>query len=214
MRIAVISLIFLLVGACTSADRNLHVEGTRSWAALPTLPESMTQRIEEAATEYQENAPVPRIGLFDIAFPASSSELTDTGGYGVLLITVLSQDRSELPPKRIYVSLGGKQQVLELISATQSPQKPSPNIERVLGANRWDALYRFPVYLMQDGATLSMDFAKNRDAFDLGTFSTQEREELGYGPLGENAPSNTSLQSDALTKMVEREYPGFMSRAP
>jgi hypothetical protein len=215
MRIFTVAIISLLLGACASADNNIHVLGSRSWAQTPTVPEGMRQRVEESAIEFQQHAPVPRIGLFDIAFPSSATELRDTDGYGVLLITALSQDENELPPKRLFVTLDGREHALRLISSTRTPPTQSPNVERVLGANRWDALYLFPVYLMQDGAALSMDFAENRDGFVLGKFSTESRDALGYDMLAGETPISDNAPSDAIMRMVAREYPGFLdTRAP
>jgi len=210
MRVFTVAIIALLLSACASADENIHVFGSRSWTQTPTVPEGMRQRVEESAIEFQQHAPVPRIGLFDIAFPSSATELRDTDGYGVLLMTALSQDERELPPKRLYVTLDGREHVLRLISSTRTAPTQSPNVERVLGANRWDALYLFPVYLMQDGAALSLDFAENRDGFVLGRFSTANRNTLGYDMLVGEAPAGDSPPSNAIMRMVAREYPGFL----
>jgi hypothetical protein len=214
MRTIAIAIVVLLLGACASAYNDIHVTGTRSWTRAPTVPEGMRQRVEESAVEFEQHAPVPRVGLFDIAFPSSEAEFRDTGGYGILLLTVLSQDHNELPPKRLYVTLGGNEYVLDLISSVSAHSEPSPSVARVLGENRWDALYSFPVYLMQDGAALSLDFAENRDGFTLGKFSTADRDALGYDVLAGQVPTGSSMHSAPLMRMVAREYPGFLTRAP
>ena len=211
MRIFAAVVIALLLSACASADSIIHATGPRSWAQTPTVPEGMKQRVEESAVEFQQHAPVPRIGLFDIAFPSSAAEFRDTDGYGVLLLTALSQDHTELPPSRLYVTLDGGEYDLNLISSVAAQSEPSQRVATVLGKNRWDALYSFPVHLMKDGAALSMDFAANRDGFLLGTFSTADRASLGYDV---SAPTGNSPSQISIMTMVAREYPGFLSRAP
>jgi hypothetical protein len=213
MRIFAIAIAFLLLNGCASTNNTIHVTGERAWAKVPTIPEGMKQRVEASAIEFQAHAPVPRIALFDIAFPATAAEFQSTGGYAVLLLTALSQEKVELPPRRLYVALDGKQHALELISTVSAYSEASPLVASVLGSNRWDALYGFPVYLMQDGAQLTMDFSANRDGFVLGTFSTADRDVLGY-EVPDGGASVTGQASDSIMEMVAREYPGFLSRAP
>ncbi|MGO4223658.1 hypothetical protein AB4Y64_17625 [Lysobacter sp. TAF61] len=203
-----------LLSAWSSIDHTVHVLGPGSWAQTPVVPEAMTRRVEDAAIEYEEHAPVPRVALFDVAFPASAEEFESTDGYGVLLLTALSQEKIELPPERIYVTLHGKEHVLKQISFTNATPKQSPRVERVLGANRWDALYLFPVHLMQDGAILTIDFAANRTGFAFGQFTAGDRDALGYEVVAPGGLRRPGAAQEAIMNMVAREYPGFLDRAP
>ncbi|MBF6023966.1 hypothetical protein [Lysobacter niastensis] len=214
MRFIGLLVIAALLGACASADHTVHVLGTPSWAQNPVAPEAMNQRIEDAAAEYAPHAPVPRLALFDIAFPSSESELKSTGGNGVLLLTALSQDKSELPPKRLYVTWRGEEHTLEQIHSAIDLPAQSPSVTEVLGPNRWDGLYLFPVRLMEDGAVLTLDFAANRTGFVFGQFSSAQREALGYDPSAAAASASDISARDAIMDLVAREYPGFVRRAP
>lgn len=213
MRITSLLLIAALLGACASRESTVHLLGNRSWAQAPVAPEAMNERIQNAAVEYQAHAPVPRIALFDIAFPSSESEFKSTGGYGVLLLTALSQDQSELPPKRLYVSWRGEEHVLDQIYSTTSRPPHSSKVAEVLGTNRWDGLYLFPVHLMDDGAVLTIDFATNRKGFVFGRFAAAERGILGYDLVPTNASPNDPAAQEAIMGLVAREYPGFVGRA-
>jgi len=214
MRITGLLLIAALLSACASTDDTIHLLGSRSWAQTPVPPEAMNQRVESAADEYAPHAPVPRVALYDIAFPSSEAEFKGTGGDGVLLLTALSQDKDELPPKRLYVTWRGEVHTLEQIYSTIVPPAQSSRATEVLGANRWDSLYLFPLRLMDDGAVLTIDFATNRNGFVLGQFSAAERETLGYD-LGPTTVSPKDISArDAIMNLVAREYPGFVSSAP
>lgn len=213
MRIIGLLLTTALLGACATSGNNVHLLGSRSWAEEPVPPEAMNERLLSAAAEYQTHAPVPRIALFDIAFPSSEEEFKSTGGYGVLLLTALSQDKNELPPKRLYVSWRGEEHVLDQIYSTSS-QPPQSRVTEVLGENRWDGLYLFPVHLMDDGAVLTLDFAVNRSGFVFGRFFAAERDGLGYDLVSTNVSPNDKAVRDSIMGLVAREYPGFVGRAP
>ena len=214
MRTCLLALIALLLVACASVESDVHAVGQRTWAQSPTVPEAMRERVEDAAFEYQQHAPVPRVALFDIAYPSSDAELVEMAGYGVLLLTALSQDPRELPPKRLYVAIDGIERPLSLIAATKTPPVQSPEVAKVLGTNRWDGLYLFPVYLTQDGAVLSIDFAANRTGFVLGHFSNADQKTLNYQAFLDSAPPVDRPPSNAVVQLVAREFPGFLGRDP
>jgi hypothetical protein len=214
MRISLLVVIALLLAACASAGSDAHVVKQTTWAQTPTVPDAMRQRVEDAALEFQQHAPVPRLALFDIAYPSSDAELMDMAGYGVLLLTTLSQSHDELPPKRLYVVIDGVEHPLTLITATKTATIQSPTVAKVLGANRWDGLYLFPVYLMRDNAALSIDFAANRSGFILGHFSNADQKTLNYTEFIDSAPTVDAPSSDAIMSLVTREFPGFIGRAP
>jgi hypothetical protein len=214
MRISLLVVIALLLAACASAGSNVHVVSLTTWAQTPTVPDAMKQRVEDTALDYQQNAPVPRVALFDIAYPSSDAELVDMAGYGVLLLTTLSQNHDELPPKRLYVVIDGIERPLAPITATKTTATQSPAVAKVLGSNRWDGLYLFPVYLTRDDAALSIDFAANRSGFILGNFSDADQKTLNYSAFVDSAPTVDAPSSDAVMRLVGREFPGFIGRAP
>mgnify|MGYP007037813686 CR=1 FL=1 len=75
----------------------------------------MNRRIADAAEQYKEYAPIPRIAFYDIGFPKDQAEFEELNGYGILLVSALSQDASELPIKKVYAVVDGREFVLETI---------------------------------------------------------------------------------------------------
>jgi hypothetical protein len=207
----VITALFLAPRAFAD-DAIRHLVDKSAWAAQPTVPDSMAQRVDDAAITYQKYAPVPRLALFDVAYPASDAELAEMAGYGVLLVTALSQDASELPPKRLYGVINGTGKTLSLISATTSATTQSPTVSKVLGSHRWDALYLFPVYLTRDGAKIAMDFAAHRKGFVLGTFSSADQKNLNYKSFVADPPRVASPPADVVMNLIAREFPGFLKQ--
>ena len=214
MRLSALLLATTLLIACASGENTVHLVGPGSWAESPVALDAMNQRVEEAAAEYREHAPVPRIALFDIAYPATQTELEATGGYGILLITALSQDLSELPPKRVVVSSHGNEHVLEQLHSTAVIESHSSSVAKVLGEHRWDGLYLYPLILVEDGAVLKMDFAANRNGFVLSHLSTAEIQNLAYAANLNNVSSDPIAARRAALELVAREYPGFVGPAP
>lgn len=215
---AIVCCFLLLLSASAPAQNEKklgygHVTEESGWTEAPTASDTMHQRLEEAASDYAQYAPVPRIGFFDIAFPGSPSEFRATGGTGVMLVTVLSQDADELPAKRVYVSMDGEEYTLRLISVARTPPAPTGRVAQVLGPHRWDALYAFPVALMRDGATVTMDFAIRRAGFELGDLATQDDGYLGYPTPAGVAPVDDVSGEAALHALIAREYPGFLGPA-
>lgn len=80
-----------------------------AWRNNPATPERMSQRIEEAANKYAGDAPIPRVVLYDIGYPHNDVEYKALDGNAVMLLTVLAQERGDLPLKRVYVEFEGKE---------------------------------------------------------------------------------------------------------
>jgi len=58
-----------------------------------------------------ENIPISRLGEVDIAYPASEEEYCALGGYAVVMIVAISDDREELPIERAYFQIADKKTV-------------------------------------------------------------------------------------------------------
>lgn len=54
-------------------------------------------RIAESASEHRDYAPIPRAAFFDIAYPDDRGEYAALAGYGLLLVTIVTQDSTEIP---------------------------------------------------------------------------------------------------------------------
>jgi len=171
----------------------------------------MKVRISDAAKEFAAHAPVPRIALYDMAAPASDSELAAMKGYAVLLVAAVSQDPDELPPKRLVGVSGNAETPLVLIGGSTVVDDRDPSVTKVLGRYRWYGLYLFPIYLLHDGNDLAIDFAAHRKGFVLGRFSNADMAELHYGHPAVDPPVDVP-DHNVVMKLIAREFPGFLSR--
>jgi hypothetical protein len=195
----------------TSAGEPLHLVGDGSYALQPVSNEAISARIQEVAVQYRAYAPIPRVGFFDIAFPANAEEYNEMAGYGLMLVSVLVQDEEELPLTRVYVDSDSTQQALTLVTSVLSTVNPEEEIIlATLGPHRMDALYLFPVVHITTTASLLADFAKNREGFKLDNFRGEVPEMIRHLPIGQ--PTDDAPSGERLLQMVEREFPGFVER--
>lgn len=200
----------LLLAHTAPALAEEHIIDKGYWASQPVSPMEMNIRIEDAAAEYEEYAPVPRIALYDIAYPKDIEEFSATDGNGLLLVVVIVQNDKETPPKRAYLRAQGKDVPLTLISSVSSKQGEDNKVGKVFGRFRWEGLYFFPVYLRQEAEALMLDFAINRQGFVLGEFTNSSTDEFKYLPS--TKPKGIGPSITKLIAFVDREYPGFIGR--
>src|SRR5256886_14812020 len=94
-----VALVFtaLLVSSSARAQDVIHLVGPGSKTNTPAAPDILARRIAAAARQYQQYAPIPRVAFFDIAYPADTGEYSGMAGYGLLLVTAISQTGTELP---------------------------------------------------------------------------------------------------------------------
>jgi hypothetical protein len=136
---------------------------------------TMTSRIKDAAVSYESYAPIPRIAVFDFAFPADLPEYNKLNGYGILYVASLNQDTTEYPIKRVFVKLNdGNSAELKLIGSIKVPIDDK-TIKKVFGPNRIDYYYYFPYYLTIDKGQLMIDWTKNRSDFVLQQFPSDSK---------------------------------------
>jgi hypothetical protein len=179
-----------------------------TWPNKPVTPEGMNQRIEEAAVKYQANAPIPRVVLYDIGYPKDNQEYAALDGHAVMLVTALSQQKEELPLKRIYVLMDGKEIDLKLLKLVLSDQSAGNNISaKTFGPFREDALYLLPAYLRIKPADLMVDFGTNREGFKVTSFGTPVSGEVSN--LSFKAPSGKGPSNKVLDEFIRREFPSF-----
>ncbi|MBS1792878.1 MAG: hypothetical protein JSS81_03430 [Acidobacteria bacterium] len=168
----------------------------------------MNKQISDAAEQYKEYAPIPRIAFYDIGYPKDAAEFKELNGYGLLLVSALSQDRTELPLKKVYAMVDGRQIELRQIKQVliSVPAEESRTI-KTFGSYRMDALYLFPVYLRMRKAELLVDFAANRNGLKLAVFDDDTPEILKDLPKTEPAANKNS--DEAINRFMKREYPGY-----
>jgi hypothetical protein len=194
----------------SSQDEPLHLVGEGSYTLQPVSSETISARIQEVAVQYRAYAPIPRVGFFDIAFPADREEYHEMGGHGLMLVTALVQDQTELPLSRLYIDSDSTQEDLRLLTSLLSTVDLQDEVVlATLGPHRMDALYLFPVVHIASTSSLLADFAKNREGFKLDNFTGEVPEMISHLPIG---TATTEPSEERLLRMVEREFPGFLVR--
>jgi hypothetical protein len=212
LRFCLSSIFILSVFAAASAqDQQQGTALDTTWRKEPATPERMSQRIEEAAVEYQDYAPIPQVVFYDIGYPSSDAEYTALDGHAVMLITALSQKREELPLKRAYVLLDGKEINLKSIKSVLSEQSgASSQTVKTFGAYRADELYLLPVYLRLKVAELKVDFSRNKTGLKVATFGTEVSPAVSQ--LTIKPPAGTGPSDKTLEDFIKREFPGFFKK--
>lgn len=179
-----------------------------AWSKNPVTPETVRRRVEEAAVKYQAYAPIPRVILYDIGYPKDAREYAGLDGHAVVVITALSQERGELPLRRVYVAADGKEVELQLLKRVLSEQKPGEDVAaRTFGPFRADALYLLPLHLRARPGELVADFAANRTGMKVADFSTPLPDDVkGFAV---KPPTGAGPSAEALAQFIRREYPSF-----
>lgn len=190
----------------TEAEDHLHVRERTGYSSEPVGSARMDKRITESALRYRKyGAVAARAGFHDIAFPKDSTEFHRLNGYGLLVVTAVSQDSSELPLRRVYVQGEHGPEVLQrLFSISSAVEPPDGAVAQVFGPFRADAMYLFPVHWKFKDSKLSTDFAQNRRGFQLATFPERIPPALKALPK-EKSTSIPPLEE--IRQFALREYP-------
>ena len=184
----------------TRPQTTVRTPGT--WRTSPASPERINHRLDELAAAYDH---VPRVVLFDIAYPSDEDALA---GHALLLVTAVSQKKEELPLKRVYVVRGADEVELKTVKTvlSSSPNSSDP-VARALGAYRADALYLLPIRLPAVPGALLVDFAEGRSAMKVAEFG--DALPPAVARLTANTYSGHGIAADALDTFMRREFPGF-----
>lgn len=169
----------------------------------------MNQRIEDMANQYMEYAPVPRGVMYDIAFPVDAEEFEKMEGFAVLRVVALSQNKIELPLTEIYITVDEETKPLTMIADWESTVPKAYLSNEVFGPYRWDGFYLLPIYYYMHGSSLKVDFAKNRDGFEVSDLS--DPFPLADFDLEITKPTeNNSPDPMIIFQFIAREYPGTL----
>jgi len=178
-----------------------HVEKKLQWRNAPLTSEIIEERLQNAAAAYSDQAPIPRIALYDLALPADSAECDRLHGNAVILVTAVVQDSSEIPLARCYLQSEGKTLPLQAFTRFESRVSDRDLVAQVFGHYRCDAFYLFPVRLHKESTQLLVDFKSHRTAFHLDELSETipPPSSISYT---DNPPTGEVLQ------FILREFPG------
>jgi hypothetical protein len=173
-------------------------------------PANMTERLEKAALRTREQAPkgAARGSSIDFCWPSSAEEYQAVGKYVLVLVSVVTQDAAELPLRRVYVTVNGKQTELSRLSSQRRDVEKGSTAYSILGPFREDGFYVAPAGLMMRDGYLQADFAVRRNNFNLyklpGTppdFVKADNDSMSAADAAPNMP--------ALKALLAREYQGF-----
>jgi hypothetical protein len=214
-KLSQLCLVLLALGASALApvraqsEKRIVAAGT--WADEPAAPARMNARIKQAAkdyAQYKELGTLARAGFFDMLQPLDEQEYVALAGHALLLVTALAREQSELPLRRAYLNVGGRDVELPLVAAVLSKGDPNDRVAKTFGAYRADALYLVPLRSPFDRADVLVDFAANKQGLRLGEISAATFVARG----GTTRPLADQPDDAALKRVIARECPRFLKK--
>jgi hypothetical protein len=176
----------------------------------PVSPADMTERLEKSAINTAKVAPkgAARGSSVDFCWASSPDEYRALARYVVVLVSVVTQDAAELPLRRVYVNIDGRETELVRLSSQLSGVRKGTKTYSILGPYREDGFYLAPAGIMMVDGYLQADFAVRRNGFNLyklpGTPPDFIKSDSNPMPA-----SGAKPETPALKAMLRREYRGF-----
>jgi hypothetical protein len=200
----------LAAGVAAQSEKRIVPVGT--WADEPAAPAKMNVRIKQAAkdyTQYKDLGAFARVGFFDMVQPLDEQEYVALAGHALMLVTAIAREPSELPLRRTYINVGGREIELPLVSAVLSKQSDqNDRVAKIFGAYRVDALYLVPLHRRFDRADVFVDFAAHKTGLRLGEITA-----TAFVVRDGTARSLADQPDDAaLKRAIAREYPRFLKK--
>jgi hypothetical protein len=180
------------------------------WHASRVDNDYMNRQVDSLAEQYKEYV-IPKTGIFDIGYPKDAAEYEKLDGYGLFLLTSVSQTKDELPVKRLYVVKDNKQIDLVMLKMYLSENSDTTSQTfKTFGRYRMDSIYAFPVYLRYAPAEIYVEWANDTKPMRVarfdGTLTTFLKGLPGTQPKGRSYPAT------ALDVFMRREYPGYFDK--
>ena len=205
----------VMVQACGSASAPTGDPGgndsapATGYASGAVTLQQVNARISATALEYwQSGLAASRAGFYDIAYPKDATEFDLMAGHGLMLVSLIVRDSTEIPPQRVYVRSSAGDAVLQPLFGVSSQIDPTDSlVVAILGEYRHDTMYLFPVSLKFAEGVLLVDFASNREEFFLDRFPGMIPAALETLPR--DRPSGLPTYEYTRT-MIQREYPGLL----
>ena len=206
MRIVLIGMLTALL----STEADAQSLSQRPVSQNPVTAAEMTERLEKSAVRTAKSAPkgAARGSSVDFSWPADAEEYRKLAKHVLVLVSVVTQDAAELPLRRVYASVNGRQTELTRLSSQLSGVRKDSVTFSVLGPYREDGFYLAPAGAMMLEGHLQADFAVRRTGFNLyrlpGTPPAFIKEDSDPMP-----PRDARPDPPALKAMLQREYKGF-----
>jgi hypothetical protein len=167
----------------------------------------MTARLEKLAKRFTPNGGA-RSANVDLCWPSSAEEYRALTKYMVVLVSVVTRTKAELPLRRVFIEVDGKQTELVKLGSDAVGVRKGTLTYSMLGPYREDGFYLAPTALMMGKGLLKADFAVNRDSFNLyqlpGTPPDFVKTDSDPTP-----PADASPDVAAVKALFQREYKGF-----
>ena len=176
----------------------------------PVSPADMTERLEKSAINTAKVAPkgAARGSSVDFSWASTPDEYRALAKHVVVLVSVVTQDAAELPLRRVYVNIDGRETELVKLSSQLGGVRKGSKTFSILGPYREDGFYLAPAGSMMADGYLQADFAVRRNGFNLyklpGTPPDFIKSDSNPMPAPDARP-----EPSALTAMLRREYRGF-----
>jgi hypothetical protein len=173
---------------------------------------AFNQRLEDAARRDQQRyagSTVDRIVQFDLAFPRDANEYKSFGKYGLLLVSALSHDASELPLVKVYIQLGGSTVELQRVVSIPRDVGPKSIASSEYGQYREDAFYLLPAGAVSGYFTLLADFAVHRSGFVLTKGPLALPDFIKTDATLSKTDPGPLPTANVFVALLRREYPGF-----
>lgn len=203
----VLLLLSVLAVSVAAQDGQTNLSETK-WYSHPVTGDYISGELDKLATQYAEYAPIPKMAIYDIGYPKNTKEFRDLDGYGLMLVAAVSQTKEELPVKRVYVSIEGREtELTRLHMYLSTASNITDQTAKTLGTFRMDSIYAFPVYLRLQRANVYVEFAKDPKPMVLAKFDGSTPPSLTRLPTGR--PTGADYPKTALQTFMRREYPGY-----
>jgi hypothetical protein len=198
MKLAALAILATMLAA---AQPDMRLAAPDSDRSEPVTASIAARRLDDMAERlHLANVGAPRLAIFDLAWPASQREYEALGRNGVLQVSVVVADASELPVRRAYVRDETGEHELKWIGAARFTVPPAA-AAHAIGAFREDSYYLLPLTLADHHGVALIDFAAHRKEFDLATFPQQP-------PPFASAEMAPHVDAAALSAFVKREFQG------
>ncbi|CAN7662448.1 hypothetical protein LJR220_006276 [Bradyrhizobium sp. LjRoot220] len=176
----------------------------------PVSPEDMTGRLEKSAIDTAKIAPkgAARGSSVDFCWASSPEEYRALAKHVLVLVSVVTQDSAELPLRRVYANIDGRETELIKLSSQLGGVRKGSKTYSMLGPYREDGFYLAPAGSMMADGYLQADFAVRRNGFNLyklpGTPPDFVKADSNPMPAPDARP-----ETPALKALLQREYKGF-----
>jgi hypothetical protein len=176
----------------------------------PVTQADITERLEKSAIQTAKSAPkgAARGSSIDFCWASTPEEYRALAKHVLVLVSVVTQDAAELPLRRVYVTVDGKETELTRLSSQLSGVRKGSRTFSVLGPYREDGFYLAPAGLMMAEGYLQADFAVRRNGFNLYRLPGTPPDfiKADSNPI---SPSDAKPDMPALKALLQREYRGF-----